>query len=113
METFGGNVWSEICCRNLVGEIGGFFLEEIPYLISLNRGGAPLSVNFCLLKIGLKTVFYGQKMLFLAENLLNFVRYGGGGGPPHSVNFFPLVFRKNSVRYGGGGVPPLSVNFFR
>ena len=33
METFGGNVWSEICCRNLVGEIGGFFLEEIPYLI--------------------------------------------------------------------------------
>ena len=57
-------------------------------------------------------MFFGQKMLFLAENLSNFVRYGGGGGPPHSVNFFPLVFRKNSVRYGGGGVPPLSANFF-
>ena len=24
-----------------------------------------------------------------------------GGVPPHSVNFFLLVFRKNSVRYGG------------
>ena len=35
-----------------------------------------------LLKIGLKTVFFGQKMLFLAENLSNFVRYGGRGGTP-------------------------------
>ena len=70
-------------------------------------GVPPLSVNFfLLLKIGLKTVFFGQKMLFLAENLSNFVRYGGGV-PPHSVNFFPLVFRKNSGRYGGrGGTPP-------
>ena len=23
--------------------------------------------------------------------------------PPHSVNLFPLIFRKNSVRYRGGG----------
>ena len=50
-------------------------------------------------------------MLFLAENLLNFVRYGGGV-PPHSVNFFPLVFRKNFVRYGGGEYPPFPLTFF-
>ena len=62
----------------------------------MGEGGVPpLSVNFFLLKIGLKTVFFGQKMLFVAENLSNFVRYGGGGVPPHSVNFFPLVFRKD------------------
>ena len=49
----------------------------------MGEGGVPpLSVKFFLLKIGLKTVFFGQKMLFLAENLLNFVRYGGGGTPP-------------------------------
>ena len=37
---------------------------------------------------------------------------GGGGVPPLSANFFPLVFRKNPSAMGGGGVPPLSVNFF-
>ena len=38
-------------------------------------GVPPFLLNFLLLKIGLKTVIFGQKMLFLAENLLNFVRY--------------------------------------
>ena len=33
------------------------------------------------------------------------VRYGGGV-PPLSVNFFSLIFRKNSVRYWGVGYPP-------
>ena len=51
-------------------------------------GGTPLSVNFFLLKICLKTVFFGQKMLFLAENLSNSVRYGGGGYPPIPLIFF-------------------------
>ena len=33
----------------------------------------------------------------------------GGGVPPLSANFFPLVFPS---AMGGGGVPPLSANFF-
>ena len=75
-------------------------------------GYPPFPLKKNSLKIGPKTVFFGQKMLFLAENLLNFVRYGGGGEPPHSVNFFPLVFRKNFIRYGGGEYPPFPLTFF-
>ena len=33
----------------------------------------------------------------------------GGGVPPLSANFFPLVFPS---AMGAGGVPPLSANFF-
>ena len=78
----------------------------------MGEGGVPpLSVKFFFVKNRPKNSVFGQKMLFLAENLLNFVRYGGGV-PPHSVNFFPLVFRKNSVRYGGGEYPPFPLTFF-
>ena len=52
----------------------------------MGGGNPPFPLIFLLLKIGLKTVFFGQKMLFLAENLLNFVRYGGGYPP------IPLIF---------------------
>ena len=65
-------------------------------------------------------MFFGQKMLFLAENLSNPVRYGGGGYPPIPLIFFVVKNRplkinffgqkrlflaenfSNPVRYGGG-----------
>ena len=63
------------------------------------------------LKIGPKTVFFGQKTPFSAKK--NFVFghgpsvKGGGGYPP-----FPLTFRENVVRDGpGGGGTPLTDNF--
>ena len=97
-------------------------------------GGPPFSVNFFPLgfreptvrggggyppfplrknpwKIGLKTVFFGQKSPFSAKKFPFSETdrpWRGGGVPPFSVNFFPLTFRKILVRGGpgGGGTPP-------
>jgi len=64
-------------------------------------------------KIGLKTVFFGQKSPFSAKKFpfSETDRPWRGGVPPFSVNFFPLTFRKILVRGGpggggGGGYPP-------
>ena len=48
----------------------------------LSMGGYPPFPLFLGgFKIGLKTVFFGQKTLFLAEIFSNSVRYGGGDTP--------------------------------
>ena len=68
----------------------------------MGEGGVPLlSVKFFFVKNRPKNSVFWAKNAVFGGKFVEFRPLWGGGIPPHSVNFFPLVFRKNSVRYGG------------
>ena len=79
----------------------------------MGEGGVPpLSVKFFFVKNRPKNSVFWAKNAVFGGKFVEFRPLWGGGVTPHSVNFFPLVFRKNSVRYGGGEYPPFPLTFF-
>ena len=74
----------------------------------MGEGGVPpLSVKFFFVKNRPKnSVFWAKNAVFGGKFVEFRPLWGGGGGPPHSVNFFPLVFRRKIHPLWGGGNPP-------